>query len=58
MNVTMDEIDVTQATEELLNKIDEFLSEIASVSLVEQSRVLDFALDLRNIVYRKETPSA
>jgi len=42
---------------ELLELVDKFLSEISHVTLVEQSRVLDFVLDLRNVISQHETPT-
>jgi hypothetical protein len=39
---------------ELLAKIDEFLSDIRNQSMVDQSRVIDFGLDLRLIIAKEE----
>ena len=44
----------TQLTDEtvsqLMKLIDTFLSDISHVGLVEQSKVLDFILDMRNVI--------
>lgn len=43
-------------TKELLELIDSFLASIAHQSIVSQSDVADFALDLRLALSREEVP--
>jgi hypothetical protein len=40
--------------EELLSIIDGFLSDVSGQSLVDSNKVLDFCLDLRQVVAREE----
>jgi hypothetical protein len=48
MTLTLDK------TEELTRIVDEFLKEITHQTLVDQSKVLDFTLDIRNILNSKD----
>ena len=50
--MTIELKDQSTLEDQLTAEVDKFLAEISHVTIVEASRVIDFALDIRKIVCR------
>jgi hypothetical protein len=57
MTIELQDPPASDTNAELLKKIDEFLTNITHQTIVPQADVVNFTLDLRQIINRKEASS-